>query len=62
MRTIYLCNGKSPECSKTGCKYLGNGDCNHTLNEKYAKNPPDRRKFITTEHLDLWEVENDENG
>ena len=28
--------GNDPNCRKTSCKYLKNGDCYHTTNEAYA--------------------------
>lgn len=38
----YICNGKDPNCKKTGCYYKiqngRRGPCMHTQNTKYAKN------------------------
>lgn len=33
---FYICNGKKPDCSKTGCVYTGAGDCGHTRDERVA--------------------------
>lgn len=34
----YVCNGLNPNCRKTACYYLGNGECRHTFDERYAIN------------------------
>ena len=51
----YICNGKDPDCRKTGCYYKiqngRKGPCMHTTNPKYAKNKP----LDPREHRDLFD-------
>lgn len=37
VNTMYLCDGKAPECKKTSC-YLNGGYCWHTSDISHAKN------------------------
>lgn len=39
-RALYLCNGENPDCKKTGCALIGEGECIRTQNVVYAKNGP----------------------
>lgn len=62
----YLCNGQNTRCRRepdgkggfiiNGCYYYG-GPCSHTLNERFAKNSAENRKFERCEDGQLWEVE-----
>ena len=56
-RVLWLCNGESPNCSKTHCALLNRGDCDHTANEQYAR--PGDHYFEQAEHGVLWEVEHE---
>lgn len=51
----YICNGKDPNCRKTGCYYKiqngRRGPCMHTTDPKYAKNKPLNPK----EHRDMFD-------
>ena len=44
MLVLYLCNGKNPNCSRTGCYFSFNGPergpCKRTTVPAYAKNGP----------------------
>lgn len=46
---LYLCDRKRAKkdkaCLGTMCSYKWNRECKHTKNEKYALNPPGKRKF-----------------
>jgi hypothetical protein len=33
---LYKCNGLKPDCKKTACYFLGNGECMLTTDERYA--------------------------
>jgi hypothetical protein len=35
-KRVYWCNGLKPDCKKTACYFLGNGECMHTTDERYA--------------------------
>jgi hypothetical protein len=35
-KRAYWCNGLKPDCSKSNCYFLGNGDCMQTFDERYA--------------------------
>lgn len=46
MNRLYICNGEKPDCKKTFCAWCHeDGECFHTLNEEYALNPEEIRRF-----------------
>lgn len=46
MDYLYICDiEKNRECSKEECVVNG-GCCMRTTDEHYAKNPPEKRKFV----------------
>lgn len=52
---IWICNGDDPNCRKTGCKYHGNGDCDHTTKEEYAAKKRDTYFIRFNDEIE-WEV------
>lgn len=62
MKKYYICDRerkiKDKMCQGWGCK--DGFCCQHTLDEYYAKNPPEKRKFETV-NGDLWEYEEHDN-
>lgn len=62
MKYVFICNGQKQDCTKTFCLYAGTGTCDHTTSEKYALNPPDKRRFEEKDNRYLWEVDDETRG
>ena len=51
-RIMWICNGQKADCRKTACDYTGAGECDHTTDERYAKDGD--HHFIDIDGI-LWE-------
>ena len=51
-RIIWICNGQKADCKKTARAYTGAGECDHTTDERYAKDGD--HHFIDIDGI-LWE-------
>lgn len=51
-KLLWLCTGENPDCKKTNC-FLAGGFCDHTTDEKYARDGD--HYFIQAADGSLWE-------